>query len=175
MHVEHGPAWAVALEQSGLGEAMRTSALLYPLANVLHVLAVCAVVGPIVLADLRLLGFGRRFALRPTVALLTAIAAGGLVVALATGIPLFAADAGPLAENPRDGGEARAAGGRRRQRRAVPHSLDAGTGRLGHRSADPRPGAGGSVGRRLDRRSGRRPSDRLPLTPRARGAHTIWM
>lgn len=100
MHVEHGPAWAVALEQSGLGEAMRTSALLYPLANVLHVLAVCAVVAPIVLADLRLLGFGRRFALRPTVALLTAIAAGGLVVALATGVPLFAADAGPLAENP---------------------------------------------------------------------------
>jgi hypothetical protein len=100
MHVEHGPAWAVALEQSGLGEAMRTSTLLYPLANVLHVLAVCAVVAPIVLADLRLLGFGRRFALRPAVALLTAIAAGGLVVALATGIPLFAADAGPLAENP---------------------------------------------------------------------------
>jgi hypothetical protein len=100
MHVEHGPAWAVALEQSGLGEAMRTSALLYPLANVLHVLAVCAVVAPIVLADLRLLGFGRRFALRPTVALLSAIAAGGLVVAIATGIPLFAADAGPLAENP---------------------------------------------------------------------------
>jgi len=100
MHVPHGPAWAVALEQSGLGEAMRTSALLYPLANVLHVLAVCAVVAPIVLADLRLLGFGRQFALRPTVTVLTAIAGGGILVAVATGVPLFAADAGPLAENP---------------------------------------------------------------------------
>jgi hypothetical protein len=100
MHVDHGPAWAVALEQSGLGEAMRQSGLLYPLANVLHVLAICAVVAPIVLADLRLLGLGRRFPLRPTVALLSAIAAGGLVVAILTGVPLLAADAGPLAENP---------------------------------------------------------------------------
>lgn len=100
MHVVHGPAWAVALEQSGLGEAMRTSALLYPLANVLHVLAVCAVVAPIVLADLRLLGYGRRFPLRPTVALLSAVAAGGLALAIVTGVALFAADAGPLATNP---------------------------------------------------------------------------
>lgn len=100
MHVAHGPAWAVALEQSGLGELMRSSGLLYPLANVLHVMAICAVVAPIVLADLRLLGLGRRFPLRPTVTLLSAIAAGGLIVAIATGIPLFAADAGPLAENP---------------------------------------------------------------------------
>lgn len=100
MHVAHGPAWAVALEQSGLGELMRSSGLLYPLANVLHVMAICAVVAPIVLADLRLLGLGRRFPLRPTVTLLSATAAGGLIVAIATGIPLFAADAGPLAENP---------------------------------------------------------------------------
>ncbi len=100
MHVAHGPAWAVALEQSGLGELMRSSGLLYPLANVLHVMAICAVVAPIVLADLRLLGLGRRFPLRPTEALLSAIAAGGLVVAIVTGIPLFAADAGPLATNP---------------------------------------------------------------------------
>ena len=100
MHVVHGPAWAVALEQSGLGEAMRTSALLYPLANVLHVLAVCAVVAPIVLADLRLLGSGRRFPLRPTVGLLSAVAAGGLALAILTGVALFAADAGPLATNP---------------------------------------------------------------------------
>lgn len=100
MHVAHGPAWAVALEQSGLGELMRSSGLLYPLANVLHVMAICAVVAPIVLADLRLLGLGRRFPLRPTVTLLSAIAAGGLIVAIATGIPLFAADAGPLADNP---------------------------------------------------------------------------
>lgn len=100
MHVAHGPAWAVALEQSGLGEAMRASWLLYPLANVLHVLAISAMVAPIVLADLRLLGLGRRFPLRPTVTLLSAIAAGGLVVTIATGVPLFAADAGPLAENP---------------------------------------------------------------------------
>lgn len=100
MHVAHGPAWAVGLEQSGLGELMRASGLLYPLANVLHVMAICAVVAPIVLADLRLLGFGRRFPLRPTVTLLSAIAAGGLLLAIATGVPLFAADAGPLAENP---------------------------------------------------------------------------
>lgn len=100
MHAAHGPAWAVALEQSGLGEAMRSSGLLYPLANVLHVMAICAVVAPIVLADLRLLGFGRDFPLRRTVALMSAITAGGLVLAIVTGVPLFAADAGPLAENP---------------------------------------------------------------------------
>ena len=51
-----GPAWALALEHSALGETLRQAMWLYPIANVLHVLAVVAMVGSILAFDLRLMG-----------------------------------------------------------------------------------------------------------------------
>lgn len=93
-------AWAAALEASPLGEWMRGSALAYPVANVAHLLGLVALVGPIVLLDLRLLGFGRQFALPAVSPLLTAWAVAGLGLLIAAGFLMFAADAGPLLRNP---------------------------------------------------------------------------
>jgi len=94
------PAWAHWLESSGLGETMRSSAWLFPTANVLHVLAVILLVGPIVALDLRLLGLARRLEALPLERYLTGFAKLALPVILATGVALFAADATHTAENP---------------------------------------------------------------------------
>jgi hypothetical protein len=92
--------WAAALEASTLGEWMRGSALAYPVANVVHLLGLVLLVGPILLLDLRLLGAGRQFALPAVSSLLTAWAVAGLGLLIAAGFLMFAADAGPLLKNP---------------------------------------------------------------------------
>jgi hypothetical protein len=92
--------WASALEASGLGEWMRSSALAYPVVNVIHLLGLTLLVGPIVLLDLRLLGAGRQLALPPVSAVLTRFAIAGLLIQLFSGFLLFSADAGPLIGNP---------------------------------------------------------------------------
>jgi len=93
-------AWATALEASPLGEWMRGSALAYPLANLVHLLGLVLLIGPILLLDLRLLGYGRQFSLAQVSPLLTAWAIAGLVLLIAAGFLMFAADAGPLIRNP---------------------------------------------------------------------------
>lgn len=92
--------WAAALESSPLGEWMRSDPLAYPIVNVVHLLGLVLLVGPILLLDLRLLGAARHFALMPVSALLTKWAATGLVLSIGTGVLLFSADAGPLIANP---------------------------------------------------------------------------
>jgi hypothetical protein len=92
-------SWAAALEASPLGEWMRSSALAYPVANVVHLLGLVLLVGPILLLDLRLLGAGRQFALPAVSPLLTSWAAAGLALLIAAGVLMFAADAGPLIKN----------------------------------------------------------------------------
>lgn len=92
-------AWASALESSGLGEWMRGSALAYPVTNVIHLLGLTLLIGPILLLDLRLLGAGRQFSLAPVSATLTRFAVTGLLLLLGSGFLLFSADAGPLIDN----------------------------------------------------------------------------
>lgn len=100
--MEHGiaaPAWAAALEASGLGEAMRSSAVLYPAANVIHVIAVLLLVGPIVALDIRLLGVARGLDAAALDRYLTRFAYAALPVIVLTGFALFSADATALAGN----------------------------------------------------------------------------
>jgi hypothetical protein len=78
---------------------MRSSALAYPIANVIHLFGLVLLVGPIVMLDLRLLGFARQFALPAVSTLLTRWALIGLVLLAAAGFMMFTADAGPLASN----------------------------------------------------------------------------
>ena len=92
-------AWAVALEASTLGHWMRTDPWAYPCANVLHVLGLTLLVGPILLLDLRLLGWGRVFPVNAIARVLSAWSAAGLLVMIASGTALFAADAAALAAN----------------------------------------------------------------------------
>lgn len=92
-------AWAGWLEASALGEHMRSSALLYPAFNLLHLVGLVALLGSMLLLDLRLLGVGREISLAAASRRLTPLAIGGLLVLVGSGICLFAADAAPLIEN----------------------------------------------------------------------------
>lgn len=79
---------------------MRTSAAAYPVANLAHLAGLVLLLGAMLLLDLRLLGVGRKLPLHEVSALLTPVAALGLIVLLISGALLFAADAGPLLNNP---------------------------------------------------------------------------
>ncbi|HQN13260.1 MAG TPA: hypothetical protein PLP74_14165, partial [Quisquiliibacterium sp.] len=91
--------WAALLEASSIGAWMRTSARAYPLVNLAHLLGLVLLVGPILLLDLRLLGFGRRLPLDAVSALLIPWCIVGLLLLLGSGVLLFAADATPLFSN----------------------------------------------------------------------------
>ena len=93
-------AWAQTLEASAVGEAMRGGRNYYPAANVAHVFGLVLLVGGVGVLDLRIAGFGRAVPIAPLSALLTPIAVTGLVVLAASGVLLFAADAGPLVRSP---------------------------------------------------------------------------
>lgn len=88
------------LEQSSLGFTVRSSTLLYPVANVVHVLGAILLVGPIMMLDLRLLGLSRRIPLRLLVQHLLPWAIFGLLVMLVSGFLLFTAEATAYAVNP---------------------------------------------------------------------------
>ncbi|MBP2290862.1 DUF6644 family protein [Azospirillum rugosum] len=95
-----GSGWLVALETSGLGDAMRQSVWLYPLVEVLHILGFALLVGSILAFDLRLLGV--RAPLLPAEALarlLLPVAVTGFALAVPTGLLLFTTEATSLVRN----------------------------------------------------------------------------
>ena len=73
-----------------------SSALAYPVANTVHVLALVLLLGGIGLVDLRILGLFRTLSLQPLVRALVPVAAAGLVILALSGSVLFAADAEAL-------------------------------------------------------------------------------
>jgi hypothetical protein len=78
-----------ALEAFGPAAFFRTSLLLYPLVNALHILAIGALVTSALLMDLRVLGFGRRLDTETVIGALRPVAIGALVVAVLSGATLF--------------------------------------------------------------------------------------
>lgn len=91
-------ALAQAFEMSALGILARSSAWLYPLANLAHVMGAALLVGAVVTFDLAVLR-GVRGAGRVLAAGLP-VAAFGLALQIASGLVLFSAEAGPLMRNP---------------------------------------------------------------------------
>jgi hypothetical protein len=89
--------WAQVLQDSGFAAAIRGGTLVYPVINVLHVLGVALLVGSIVALDFRLLGFSKNVSAEGASNLLTPFAVAGLVIALPTGVALFASDAVSMA------------------------------------------------------------------------------
>jgi hypothetical protein len=79
---------------------VRSSPLLYPLANVAHIIGAILLVGPIMMLDLRLLGLSRRIPLRLLAQHLLPWAIFGLLIMLVSGFLLFAAEATAYAVNP---------------------------------------------------------------------------
>lgn len=92
------PQILVALETSGLGQAIRQSAWLYPLANVTHVVAVVSFTAAVAVMDFALLGWlGYSNLVLARGARQAAIALFALVVL--TGLTLFVAEASHVAMN----------------------------------------------------------------------------
>jgi hypothetical protein len=92
-------AAAAWLDAVGVGPWARGSAMVYPVANTLHLLGLVMLVGGIGVVDLRVAGLWRSL---PTAALsraLTPVAIGGLLVMVASGTILFAADGEALASS----------------------------------------------------------------------------
>ena len=99
-HLAAGPAWALALEQSGLGASMRGSVWLYPAVETLHILGFALLVGSIAAFDLRA-------ARAPTVDAVAALASGllpfsraGFALAAPMGLLLFVTEATAYLGNP---------------------------------------------------------------------------
>lgn len=89
-----------ALEASTLAQALRRSAVLYPLVNAAHVLGIGLLLGAIATLDLRLLGAFRGAPLPVLGPPLVRVAAAGLGLALATGLLLFSVRPVEYAANP---------------------------------------------------------------------------
>jgi len=99
-HAADAPGWAIALEASVFAQAIRDSLWIYPLANVLHVVAIAMLLGAIAVFDLRLLGWARAIPAAALATLAPRLARIGVAVALPTGFILFAAEAPAYLRNP---------------------------------------------------------------------------
>ena len=92
--------WLAAVEDSGVGAAMRDSPWLYPAVEIIHLLGLATLVGCAAAFDLRLLGVSRHLPARATARHLLSLARVGFAVAAASGLLLFTADATAIAANP---------------------------------------------------------------------------
>jgi hypothetical protein len=78
-----------ALHDWEAAATIRRSLYIYPFLNAAHIFAMTLLIGGILPADLRLIGFFPSVALAPFLRLMTGIAALGLALAIVTGFLLF--------------------------------------------------------------------------------------
>lgn len=90
----------LGLEQSALGEAMRSWRWLYPIVNTVHIAGIALLFGTIVSLDLRYLGVWKSVETSGLVRVLVSVAVFGLVLAIAAGGLLFTTDARKYAALP---------------------------------------------------------------------------
>jgi hypothetical protein len=95
--MEHG--WLSAIEQSWLGVAARESVWLYPAANVGHILTLTVFAASVAMMDARLLGAFGAIAPRAFLRAVRPVTIGALIVMMATGSVMFAAEAPHIAVN----------------------------------------------------------------------------
>lgn len=87
-------AWLMLLQDSALGETVRSAQYLYPVLESIHILGIALLVGPAFTFDLRLLGAGHRIVPVTTAArYLLPVSHIGLAIAATTGIALLSAQA----------------------------------------------------------------------------------
>jgi hypothetical protein len=85
-----------ALEASALGAAMRDSAWLYPLAEIVHTVGIALLFGSLAVLDLRLLGVWKKVAVKPLAAQVLPWTAASFFLILPSGVGMFIAHAGDL-------------------------------------------------------------------------------
>jgi hypothetical protein len=83
-------ALAAALEATALSQTLRASIWLYPLVNTAHVVGIALLFGGIVPLDLKLVGAWPRVPLPPLARVLVPMAMAGLLLAIGSGLLLFA-------------------------------------------------------------------------------------
>lgn len=100
--MEQQPAASIflALQESALGHAMRSSPALYPAVEILHIIGFVVLVGSILALDLRLLGLARAIPIAPMAQLLLPMSRFGFLLAVSMGFLLFSADASHVVRNP---------------------------------------------------------------------------
>jgi len=100
--VEQQPAASIflALQESALGHAMRSSPALYPAVEILHIIGFVVMVGSILALDLRLLGLARAIPIQPMAQMLLPMSRFGFLLAISMGFLLFSADASHVVRNP---------------------------------------------------------------------------
>ncbi len=82
-------ALLLSLAESAVASALRQSVIGYPLLSAVHILGLALLVGSIVTLDLRLLNIIKRSSLSELAPLLSRVAAGGLILAVLSGLLLF--------------------------------------------------------------------------------------
>jgi hypothetical protein len=93
-------ALAAAIEASAPATALRQSLLAYPLVNAGHVLGIALLVGAVVALDLRLLGLWSDLPDAGLRRVLAPIGSAGFLLALVTGLALFATRASEYLASP---------------------------------------------------------------------------
>ena len=89
----------LALENSALGDAVRSSATLYAVMQIAHLLAMATLVGTGLVLDLRLVGL-TRMSLSQLLRIADPALGIAAVVAVITGLVMFSAEATTMAANP---------------------------------------------------------------------------
>ena len=89
---------ATAFEHSALGQATRSSGLLYPLVNMAHVLGAALLVGSIATLDVEVLRRGNSG--HAIYAAVISVAVTGFVLQVGSGVVLLSADAVAVVRNP---------------------------------------------------------------------------
>lgn len=92
------PEWLESIlrwvQDSAIGDAVRSTPFMYATLESLHILGIAVLVGPAFAFDLRLLGVGRHLvSVRKAARYLLPVSHVGLAIAVATGILLFSAQA----------------------------------------------------------------------------------
>lgn len=88
------------LEASALGVAMRKSLWLYPAVEIVHLLGIAALVGSILVLDLRLLGLSRSLPVRRLAAHVLPWTLASFVLIVPSGFAMFVAHASDFIANP---------------------------------------------------------------------------
>jgi hypothetical protein len=88
-----------ALEEGGIGSAMRDSLWLFPAVETVHIVGFAILVGAIIAFDLRILGISKRISVRLLARHLLPWSLAALLLIVPTGVMMFASEASDLVSN----------------------------------------------------------------------------
>ncbi len=99
-HAAEAPAFLLALEQSGIGQAIRQATWLYPIANTCHILALMLFAAAAAVMDLRILGAFSATTPASVIVPARRMSMVGLGLMILTGLALFLPDAARVGVHP---------------------------------------------------------------------------